>query len=904
MLLGPPRVERDGAPVVFDTRKALALLAHLALEDRPRPRDVLADLLWPDNDAEHARGALRRTLSSLRSAIGPDAVEATRDRVSLVRVPGLQIDVDRFRALAAEGRAEQAVALFRGDFLEGFGLRDAPAFEDWQRGEADGLRRELSAALARLVEAGDAAGDAAGALTHALRWLELDPLNEPAHRALIRLYARTGDRAAALAQYRECVRTLARELGVPPLEETTRLYEAISEGTREPVVAAPPPAPAEPRTAPLIGRDADRRALLELWSGIGSAGRVALIEGEAGIGKTRLADELLAHAREGGACVLAARAYEDESGLAYGPVVEALRARLRSGDDGWTTGVPERALGEAARLLPELAEAPPLLDGPAAHARFLDGVWTALAAAAAGPVPGILLLDDAQWADDATLGLLAYGLRRLAERPLLVVLTWRTPHEHPLRRVAAEAERTGDGAVRQLQRLSADDTAALVLAARPDADAGLPRRLHEATEGLPFLLVEYLSAPDAGAGGSLPAGARQVLRSRITPVSETARQVLAAAAVIGRSFDVDTVRAASGRGDEETVAALEELVAHGLIREADFDYDFGHEQLRTLVYEETSLARRRLLHGRAADARSAPAAALARHLRLAGRDVEAAAEYVRAAGQARALFASAEALEHLRAALALGHPDPAALHAAIGDLETLQGDYPAAVAAYETAAAESTADELAGIEHRLGQVHHRRGDRALAAAHLEAALAATDSADSASRSRISADLSLTLHERGDVVRAAELAQTARELAEQAGDPHALGQAYNLLGMLATSAGAADEALSHLERSLALAGETADTGARVAALNNLALARRSRGELETALELTRDALDLCAAQGDRHRQAALHNNVADLLHAGGRPEEAMEELKRAVAIFAEVGAEGEPQPELWKLARWT
>ena len=902
MLLGPPRVERDGAPVAFDTRKAMALLAHLALEDRPRPRDVIAELLWPDNDAEHARGALRRTLSSLRSAIGAEAVEATRDRITLVRAAGLEIDVDRFRALAAEGRAEQAVALFRGDFLEGFGLRDAPAFEDWQRGEADGLRRELGAALGRLVEDRDAAGDAAGALVQAHRWLELDQLNEPAHRALIRLHARTGDRAAALAQYRECVRTLARELGVPPLEETTRLYEAISEGTLEPPAAPPVPTPAEPRTAPLIGRDADWRALLELWSGIGSAGRVALIEGEAGIGKTRLAEELLAHARAQGAAVLAGRAYEDEAGIAYGPIVEALRARGR-GDDGWPARVSERALGEAARLLPELAEAPPPLDGPAAHARFLDGVWSTLNAAAGGPVPGILLLDDAQWADEATLGLLAYGLRRLAERPLLVVLAWRTPHEHPLRRVVADAERTGDGVVRQLERLSAGDTEAFVQAARPEAHPDLPRRLHEATEGLPFLLVEYLSAPEAGAGWSLPAGAREVLRSRLAPVSETARQVLAAAAVIGRSFDIETVRAASGRGDEETVGALEELVARGLIREADLDYDFGHEQLRTLVYEETSLARRRLLHGRAADARTAPAAVLARHLRLAGRESEAAVEYERAAEHARGLFASAEALEHLRAALALGHPDPAALHAAIGDLETLQGDYPAAIAAYETAAAECAAGELAGIEHRLGQLHHRRGDRALAAAHLEAALEATDGADSAARSRMTADLSLTLHEGGDVVRAADLAQTARELAEQAGDPHALGQAHNLLGMLATSGGAADEALHHLERSLALADESANIGARVAALNNLALARRSRGELEAALELTRDALDLCAEQGDRHREAALHNNVADLLHAAGRPEEAMEELKRAVAIFAEVGADGEPQPEVWKLARW-
>ena len=144
MLLGPPRVERDGATVAFDTRKAVALLAVLALADRPRPRDVLAELLWPEHDAEHARGALRRTLSALRSAVGADFVDATRDSVSLVRSAGLRVDVDAFRGAAVEGRAGDAAGVFRGDFLEGFGLRDAPAFEDWQRAEADGLRRELA----------------------------------------------------------------------------------------------------------------------------------------------------------------------------------------------------------------------------------------------------------------------------------------------------------------------------------------------------------------------------------------------------------------------------------------------------------------------------------------------------------------------------------------------------------------------------------------------------------------------------------------------------------------------------------------------------------------------------------------------------------------------------------------
>ena len=204
--------------------------------------------------------------------------------------------------------------------------------------------------LARLVEA-------TGDVAVAQRWLELDPLHEPAHRALIRLYAERGDRAAALAQYRDCVRTLSRELGVPPLAETTRLYEAISEGTLE----APATTLNQGSTpggcrvgAPLVGRDREWEALVGAYDGIDADGRVVLLEGEAGIGKTRLAEELVAHARGRGAAVLGGRAYEEEAALAYGPLVDALRGRLRD-DDAWLAAVSDRALCEAARLLPDLS---------------------------------------------------------------------------------------------------------------------------------------------------------------------------------------------------------------------------------------------------------------------------------------------------------------------------------------------------------------------------------------------------------------------------------------------------------------------------------------------------------------------------------------------------------------------
>ncbi|RZT16807.1 putative ATPase [Kribbella sp. VKM Ac-2569] len=919
-LLGPPRVERAGTLVGFDTRKAVALLAHLALADRPRPRDALADLLWPDNDIEHARGALRRTLSTLRAAIGPESLETTRDHVRLIKSQDLSVDVDRFRALVAEGDLDTAVDLFRGDFLEGFGLRDAPDFEDWARNQADSLRRELTSVLARLAAGLEEAGSEEAALVHVRRWLSLDPLHEPAHRALIRLYALTGDRAAALLQYRQCVRTLSRELGVSPLPETTELYEAVNTGTLV-AAGAPPTAEAdgaperetEPTQTPFVGRNDDVRAVRAVYDAIDRDGRLAVVEGEVGIGKTRLVEELLVDLRKNGAVVLVGRAYEDEAALAYAPLVDALRTRLRD-DARWVNDVPDRTIAEVSRLLPEIADARPerQAEGPGAEARFLAAVWDTLAAAVSGPVPGVIHIDNAHWLDEASLALLRYGLRRLAGRPLLVTLTWRTPAVHPIGSVVPEVARSG-GAVRRLGRLDQDAIGELLASARPSADPKLARRLYDETEGVPLLVVEYLNALTIGAEENwpVPTGVNDLLRARLDRISDTAGQILAAAAVLGRSFDVDTVRAVSGRTDEETVASLEELVRRGLVREGALDYDFVHDQLRRLVSDDTGLARRRLLHARAARAVHGPAAVVARHLQLAGRDQEAAQAYVAAADQAGKVYANAEALEHLHAALALGHDNPSTLHASIGDLEMLAGDYDAAVRSYESAAADASTADLPGIEHRLGRLRHRRGEWALAEAHFRAALETLPPDQPAEHARVTADLSLTRHDAGDTAGATELARQALAFATESGDRRALGQAHNMLGMLATADGRLDDAFRHLTTGRTLAEQIGDLPGRVAALNNLALAHRARGELQPALELAGIALALCAQEGDRHREAALHNNLADLHHALGHPDESMRHLKAAVAIFADVGAPhgtdidaaDEPRPEVWKLVRW-
>ncbi len=626
--------------------------------------------------------------------------------------------------------------------------------------------------------------------------------------------------------------------------------------------------------------------------------------------------------------MLATRCHDDEAGLPYGPIVELLRAALRRDDTGWPAAIAPQRVADAALLLPELsgrrADLPAAqpLDGPGARVRLLEAVVAVLAAACDGPVPGIVFLDDVHSADEATIDAISYLARRLAARPMLLVVTWRSealPAEHRLRRVAAAAVRDASATIVRPARLGEADVARLVQAAKPQAaTAGLEQRLLRESEGLPLFVVQYLAVADLDDGApddvSLPPDMQEFLRARLAMLSAVSRQVLGAAAAIGRSFDLATVREASGRGEEELVGALEELLAGDIVREAggpDLSYDFSHQKLRALVYAETSAARRRLLHRRVAAAfsrspRAGERATLAAiHLRLAGDDTAAAVQYRLAAEHAATLHAYADALTHLSAALALGDPDGAGAHERIGDLRTLTGDYAGALTAYATATALAReAEVVARLEHKQGNVHRRRGDWERAERHLAGALHAADGEGAGLRATIQTDLGHTLNHAGRPERAAVLAAEAVALAQVAADAGVEAQAHNLLGVLARGAGDLVRAGAHLERSVALASEIGDDLAKTAALNNLALARRDAGELDSARELTESALALTVVHGDRHREAALENNLADVLNAAGERELAMTHLKRAAAIFADVGAgEAMSLPEIWKLMSW-
>jgi|GEM_PF-418911 len=246
-LLGPPRLERDGVSLQFDSRKIMALIAYLTVAGpaEGQSRETLITLLWPELEPSRARAGLRRNLSVLKKALDGEWLAIERESIGTDPSADFWSDVDHFRRLLEDwqghGHAQaeicprclanlaEAVELYRGDFLEGFSLRDSPNFDEWQFFQTEGLRQELASALERLVCGHTDQREYQAAIRYARRWLALDPLHEPVHRHLMSLYAWSGQRAAALRQYGECERVLDEELGVPPEAETKQLSKAIKE---------------------------------------------------------------------------------------------------------------------------------------------------------------------------------------------------------------------------------------------------------------------------------------------------------------------------------------------------------------------------------------------------------------------------------------------------------------------------------------------------------------------------------------------------------------------------------------------------------------------------------------------------------------------------------------------------
>ncbi len=678
-------VINDVPVTTVDWPRMQSLLAFLVLHSgTPQSRTHLAFLLWPDSTEEQAHTNLRHLVYRLRHAI-PDAssyLHIHKQTLHWQPTVTWTLDVAEFEAaLANADRAEQtgdqttirlaleeAVKLYTGDLLPG-------AYEEWLLPERERLRQHYLRALERLVLAFEKEHLYQEAIAAAHQLLRSDPLHEATYRHLMRLYADSGDRAAALRTYHSCTTILQRELATEPSPPTREVYQHILQKD----TASPPlitPTTSLVGVAPLVDRQSEWAQLQDIWQRtLAGESSMLVLSGEAGIGKTRLAEEFVTWIDRQGLANANAYCYPAEGNLAYAPIAAWLRAdaikpTLGKLADPWLT--------EVARFLPEvLAERPDLHPTPLRESWQRQRLFEAFARAIFGArQPLLLLLEDVQWCDHETLQWLHYLLRFDPHAPVLIIGTQR-PEEisasHPLEALLKTLRSRRQIAEISLEPLNDLETASLATyVSRRDLGTNMAADLYRETEGNPLFIVETMRMREGSSMGikhfsssdSIAASAtiQSVMAARLERLSSKSYELVSQAAVLGRAFTFQVLKQASRYDDDTLVQGLDELWQRRIIREQEVDaYDFSHDKLRSVLYTSLSTARRRLLHRRAADALQAVHAAgldnvsglIATHYERAG-DVERAIMYYqRAAEVAQHVYANEDAILFYQRAAAL-----------------------------------------------------------------------------------------------------------------------------------------------------------------------------------------------------------------------------------------------------------
>ncbi len=684
----------------LNTMRLQSLLAYLVLHrDVPQQRQHLAFLFWPDTTEAQARNNLRQLLHQLRQALPPVEHFLSTDTHTLHWHPvtPFHLDVAEFeQALnladaatrrndqhALQSALEQADNLYRGELLPG-------CYNEWILPERERLRQRHLQALEQLLRLFEGQGDTVTAIRYTQRLLALDPLSEDLYRRLMRLFALNNDRASALHVYHTCVTILQREMGIDPDPATREAYERLLQQeipAIQPIVHQALPA----ATPTLIGRKREWEQLHNAWQHETFGGpHFVLVTGEAGVGKTRLVEEFLLWASQQGAVTAMARSYAAEGQLSLAPVTdwlrsEGLRASLRQLDKVWLT--------EVARLLPELfAKQPELphyepVTEYGQRQRFFEALARAILAT---PQPLLLLIDDLQWCDQETLEWLHFLLRFDPMARLLVIGCAREeelPPYHALRTLLLHLRTTTGVTEIPLQPLDAAETAKLASAvAKRELDLDEGQRLFQDTEGYPLFVVEMVRA-DLGRVSASPPGADRppiqaslddartlpprvhaVLVGRLLQLSTSAREFVELAATIGRAFTLDLLSTVGNADAESAVRALDELWHKRIVREHGANsYDFTHDKLREVAYEEISAPQRSMLHRRVAQALEAMHAGdldsvsgeLASHYERAGMIEQTLPYYQRAAAVAQRVYANEDAIRLLSRSLELLEQLPA-----------------------------------------------------------------------------------------------------------------------------------------------------------------------------------------------------------------------------------------------------
>jgi DNA-binding SARP family transcriptional activator/tetratricopeptide (TPR) repeat protein len=654
-LLGELEVEiADGRIEPPASRRAWSLLAWLALHPGEHPRSSVAAAFWPDVLDSSARASLRSAAWALRRSLGEGAGGALtggRDRIGL----SCETDVAAFDADVAAGRLADAAARVRGPLL-------ADLDEDWVLEARDEHAHRISAVLARLAQAAPTPQEA---VEHARRRLAVDPLDEAAARDLMTRLAQAGDRSAALAAGDRLRERLRTQLGIALSAQTRALIGTLRE---EPAAAADAPGVTE--GLPLTGRDEELGALRAAWRTVaGGESRMAVLAGEGGMGKTRLAGELLAHVRGTGAHTAVCASMELGGAPPLGLWAELLRDLAPTmppvpAGAHWPDELAALVPSLPARLGRPAAQRPVVVAPELQRARLAEAAVDALEHAASER-PLALLFEDVHLADRQSLELLGYVARRLSGAPILLLLTRRhAPAQPPLDGLLV-AQRARDALVEiELEPLPRAAVGTLVRAvAQLDADAH--DQVVAAADGNALLAVESARAAARGLDGP-PPSLRGVVRAAIGALPADARRVGELAAIAGRGLDHRELAALAGA--ESVVRAMDS----GLFVSAEGRFGYRHALLREAALAELPDARARELHEELADAVTGSAAEVARHLRLAGLDDEAARRLAAAAREAVAVGAVEEAAAYLEEAIGLA-PAEAALRLQLAEVQAWRG---------------------------------------------------------------------------------------------------------------------------------------------------------------------------------------------------------------------------------------
>ena len=930
------------------TNRQQSLLAFLVLHgDVAQSREYLAFLLWPESGESQARTNLRQLIHNLRRALPVEcSLLITDNRTVRWRLDNsCSIDVSEFEAAvsraadaekkgdftAAREALEEAARLYQDDLLPDL-------YDEWLQTKRDQLRQQHAEVLSRLAALLEMTGDYAAAIRHATRLIAVDPLREPSYQLLMRLHVRNHDRSSALRVYHQCMRTLKRELGISPTQATLDLFTLALKADQMP--AAPAELPSYTATVPLpmVGRTPEWGGLLACWRRVTQGQtRFALILGEPGLGKSRLAAELFRYCSQyPDGATARSRCYFAQGRVAYGPVAEWLRAESLQLA---RTQLPRPQLAELARVLPEILIenqeiGPPQ---PLTESWQRRHLFEALNAAfAKGPKPLLLVIDDLQWCDHDSFEWLHSFFRSGTAGRTLVLGTVRPEEagrDHPLAGFVSELRRSGQLTEFPLSPLSMEESAALaVQVAGRECDPAFLNGIYQATKGNPLFVVESVraslenqtghQADNQAAKQHTPPRVQAVIEARFAQLSAPAYELAGLTATIGRPFSFDLLAKATDWDEDSLSRALEELWQRRIIDgQGAGSYDYTHDLLREVAYSGLSPIRRRSLHQRVARALEELYASdlegvagwLAAHYEAAGILKKAIPYYRTAASVAKQRFADVEAADLIRRALRLCRDFPETAKRDTQELELLVTLGPSLVTTlgYSMPEVGETYERGLLLSRRSGGEHlfsvlsgawlfrivrgdleesRRLAEYCVHAARRERAVAA----EMAGRFL----LGISLFHLGQLTASREQMEQAAQADSAPSDPAlalfagpdvgVFSRAY--LSHLLWHLGQADQAAANSEEAIALAGEVSHPFSLAIALDYAAMFNVFRQEGQLALARAREASAICRKHGFAYYLAWAEILEGWAIAAEGDPPAGLTHLRHGLDALKATGAE--------------